>query len=1297
MSSTCSQNLPARKSTCSRSLALRALLSGSCLLAASAPSALAQWSVESPLPTNLQIRGVASPAPGRIFVATEDNSFDDGGALFESIDGGTSWIHRDIPLDLHNGLNGITFLDSQRGWVWGNVNYRTLDGGTTWEQMPLLGSAYFMQFHTADFGVTSGNFGVYVSRDGGLSWAPSPDGMSAFSFVDAQTGLGASASGIFRTTDGGTSFASVLAGEAVAVTALSSSVAVAIVDGIIFRSSNGGSTWTAGASASGRNRLLKVSADVVLAYGRGGTFPDFDDRILRSDDGGQTWIDLGEVIPATAYAADLNFTVLSASIIVASDGSGNLYRSIDAGLSWSMSHATPGPSQGFFSNGPADFVDAQTGYIGYGSGYLLRSDDGGASWTQISSGSGIDIMDMDRFSNGDLIAVGTSGQVLTRSAGSTSWTIRGTLGEATLEAVQVTGPQQVVAVGRTGTVHRSEDGGATWQAASSAPASLTATDLHFEDLSNGWVIGQGFGGAALFHTTDAGATWNPVTDFQGTYVAVDFAGASGWAASYNGTVYRTIDAGNSWSEAQIPGGSLSIRDLDFWDASTGYAVGSSGFAARSSDGGQSWQTLSVPDATDDFTDIALIGSNELWLSTAAGKLLYSANGGQNWAMVDSGGIELGAFASLVVNPAGDAWIGGSYGAIHQFAGPPGEPLNNPPLASFGFATTGLSVVLTDTSTDSDGTISTWLWNFGDGSTSSEQNPVHVFELAGTYPVSLSVTDDDGDTDVAFRSIVVQPGPGGIFGEFTEITPLDPLFVTPQDEDFYVSAAAPADFDGDGDLDIAVLGYYVVYNVSVVDRLVLMRNDGALSATEWDFTYLDVPLGSMVSGDSDLAWGDADGDGDQDLVIGSNGETVLYRNDAGTLVPTDTVLPGYWEDNSQADFDLRSISWADYDNDGDQDLLVPSVWDEETFVSRTALLRNDGGNGSGGWLFTEVPTAFGESRHTQTSWSDFDGDQDLDVLIVHLAPLTETGFIRRYRNEGDGSFTGEDILGSLSIEHGEAQWGDYDSDGDLDILVAGNVHEVDGSYDTVLRVYRNDNESFVPVNIIDCAACEGWFDFSAATWADYDSDGDIDILLAGTWNSGSQIDGRAKIYDNVGGTFVDSGNQLPAPRAMGFSGGSFGWLDLDGEGDLDYFIAGSYFVPGGNGLIETQMHVYRNTAPAQNQAPSAPASLVSEVDANGSVVLGWNPGNDDLTPVAALTYEVSIHGNAIPGSTARRSPEPGSMNGAGAWSLSGLADGSYLWSVRAVDSAYNSSPAAIGVFRVGPPPPDAIFAHGFETP
>jgi PKD repeat protein len=677
--------------------------------------------------------------------------------------------------------------------------------------------------------------------------------------------------------------------------------------------------------------------------------------------------------------------------------------------------------------------------------------------------------------------------------------------------------------------------------------------------------------------------------------------------------------------------------------------------------------------------------------------MYSATGGQNWAVMDAGDTGLGAYGCLAASAEGDAWIGGWNGAIRHFAGPPGPPVNQPPQASFDYLTTGLSVALTDTSTDNDGTITSWLWDFGDGATSSEQNPVHAFATANTYPIRLTVTDDDGDTDSTLRFIVVQPGPGGIFGDFVEVTPSDPLFVTPQDEDFWVTSAAAADYDGDGDLDIIVLGYYVVYNVSVVHQLVLLRNDGPLSATQWNFTYVNVPLGSLRAGASDLAWGDVDGDGDADLVAGSNGQTVLYRNDAGTLVPTDTVLPGYAEDNDQADFDLNSISFADYDNDGDLDLLLPSIWDDTTFASHTALMRNDGANGNGGWVFTEIDAGLGESDHVQTSWADFDGDQDLDLLIVHLAPLTGNGFIRRFRNDGGGVFVGEDILGTLSVEHGEAQWGDYDGDGDLDILVAGNVHETDGSYDTVLRLYRNDADTFIPVDIISCVFCEGWFDLSAATWADYDSDGDIDILLAGTYNSGSQIEGRAKVYDNVGGSFVDSGNQLPAPRAAGNSGGSFSWFDIDGEGDLDYFIAGSYFVPGGNGLVETQMHLYINSAPGQNLPPSAASALGSQVNGDGSVSLFWSAASDDLTPTEALTYDLRLYRNGLPMSTARRIPEPGNLRGANGWTFAGLPDGAYLWTVEAIDSAYNGGPPAPAGFFIGPPLPDNIFVGGFESP
>jgi len=524
---------------------------------------------------------------------------------------------------------------------------------------------------------------------------------------------------------------------------------------------------------------------------------------------------------------------------------------------------------------------------------------------------------------------------------------------------------------------------------------------------------------------------------------------------------------------------------------------------------------------------------------------------------------------------------------------------------------------------------------------------------------------------------------GTFGDFTEVTPSDSVFVTPPDKDFWVVSTAPADYDNDGDLDIAVLGYYVIYNSSVQDKLILMRNDSLAAPGQWGFTYFDVPLGSLSTGSSDMAWGDVDTDGDLDLVVGTDGQTVIYRNDSGTLVLTDTNLPGYMEDNDQAYFDLHSISWADFDNDGDLDLLIPSVFDNINYTYRTALMRNDGPNGTGGWNFTETGPVFAPTSHAQSMWADNDNDGDLDLLLVNIAPQYENGFIRRYRNDGNGAFAGENILDSLSIEHGEAQWGDFDSDGDLDILVAGNLKELSGTYTPMaVRIYRNDNENYVPVEVIPDPAGEGWFDITAATWADYDSDGDMDILLAGHYNSGSEIEGRARIYTNTNGVFANSGNELPAPHASGDHGGAFSWLDMDGEGDLDYFVAGEYFTPGGNGLVESQMHLYRNDAPGQNNAPSIPGGLAVTQVSDNTVLLSWLPGVDDHTPGAALTYDLDLFHDNIPVSVPRRTPEPGDVSAVTGWLLTGLQQGNYKWTLSTVDAAYIGSPVAVGEFSIG---------------
>ncbi|WP_042438632.1 collagenase [Streptacidiphilus albus] len=78
-----------------------------------------------------------------------------------------------------------------------------------------------------------------------------------------------------------------------------------------------------------------------------------------------------------------------------------------------------------------------------------------------------------------------------------------------------------------------------------------------------------------------------------------------------------------------------------------------------------------------------------------------------------------------------------------------------PTAAFGAAATGLTAGLTDRSTESgSGSITNWAWNFGDGTTSTAQNPSHSYAAAGTYTVGLIVTDSNGKTSSTSQSVTV---------------------------------------------------------------------------------------------------------------------------------------------------------------------------------------------------------------------------------------------------------------------------------------------------------------------------------------------------------------------------------------------------------------------------------------------------------------------------------------------------------------------------------------------------------------
>jgi PKD repeat protein len=102
------------------------------------------------------------------------------------------------------------------------------------------------------------------------------------------------------------------------------------------------------------------------------------------------------------------------------------------------------------------------------------------------------------------------------------------------------------------------------------------------------------------------------------------------------------------------------------------------------------------------------------------------------------------------------------GRINAYAAVTGSaPTNAAPAASFTHGCDYLECSFTDASTDSDGSIVAWDWAFGDGASSPLQDPTHAYATAGSYTVSLTVTDDQGATDTSWATITVEEAPGTI--------------------------------------------------------------------------------------------------------------------------------------------------------------------------------------------------------------------------------------------------------------------------------------------------------------------------------------------------------------------------------------------------------------------------------------------------------------------------------------------------------------------------------------------------------
>jgi len=154
---------------------------------------------------------------------------------------------------------------------------------------------------------------------------------------------------------------------------------------------------------------------------------------------------------------------------------------------------------------------------------------------------------------------------------------------------------------------------------------------------------------------------------------------------------------------------------------------------------------------------ALTGS--LTAGTVSGGVPYANRSGWKDATGGSNGSCSTAYLCQgVAGYDGPTGLGSPIGTSGFGTSGGGGTTNNPPVAGFSSSCTNLGCSFTDSSSDSDGTVTGWSWSFGDGATSSVQSPSHTYAAAGTYMVTLTAADSGGATGSVSHTVTVTAPP-----------------------------------------------------------------------------------------------------------------------------------------------------------------------------------------------------------------------------------------------------------------------------------------------------------------------------------------------------------------------------------------------------------------------------------------------------------------------------------------------------------------------------------------------------------